>query len=87
MTEKEKAALIDRATDVMLGAIIEAHRQTGLPIDAILAGAHVASLELMLRTLGQDVTAECCDRAAAQVRNIPAERLTPLALAVPFGRA
>lgn len=85
--DAEKAGEVDRATDVMLEAIIEAHRMSGLPLDAILAGAHIASVELMVRILGQDVTASCCDRAAAQVRSIPRQCLTPLALAVPAGRA
>lgn len=85
-------AKIDMADQAarMIGAMLRRlHRETGFPMDCILAGAHAEVVAMMAASFGGSMTALCCEQAAERVRGLPplGDTGDTLAFAEPAGRA
>lgn len=85
MTTKTEQA--EKAATLTADALLRIADESGLPIEAILAGAHAQIVTMMVTTMGGPVTAKSCERAAAQVRTLPSLRALSLAFAAPEGHA
>jgi len=85
MTTKTEQA--EKAATLTAEALLRVAEESGLPIEAILAGAHAQIVTMMVTTMGGPLTAESCERAAAQVRTLPSLRALSLAFAAPEGHA
>lgn len=85
MTKKTDQA--EQAATLIAEALLRIADESGLPIEAILAGAHAQIVTMMVTTMGGPVTAASCERAAARVRTLPSLKALSLAVAVPEGHA
>lgn len=77
----------DEAADMVREALVAIQKATGLPTEAILAGAHGTVAALMVKHLGGPMTAATCERTADFVRHLPSLAACSLARATPRGRA
>lgn len=83
----EKNELAEQAAEKIGAMLLRLHRETGWPMDCILAGAHAQLIAVMAMNLGGPMTALCCERAAERVRNLPSLDTVSLAFSEPAGRA
>lgn len=77
----------DEAARMVGEALMAIQEQTGLPTDAILAGAHAVVVAKIVTHLGGPMAAATCERAANSVRHLPSLGACSLACATPAGRA
>ena len=84
ITENEMA---EQAATLIGPMLIALQRKTGLSMAAIMVGTHAEIVAMMATTLGGPITAECCDRAARRVRNMPSMEDAGLTFAAPAGHA
>lgn len=77
----------DEAARLVAEALAAIQQKTGLPTDAILAGAHAAVVAKIATHLGGSVAAATCQGAAKAVRNLPSFVDCSLASARPAGQA
>lgn len=79
--------LADIAADLTVDFIAKLHRDTGVPVELILIGAHAAIVTAMVEHLGGPMVAASCERAAKRVRSMPSRAASALAYAAPAGTA
>lgn len=77
----------DEAADLVVDALVAIQNATGLPTDAILAGAHATVIAMIVTHMGGPMAAATCERAANSVRHLPSLGACSLACATPAGRA
>lgn len=85
MTTRNEMA--EQAAELIGAAILRIHRETGMPMECVLAGAHAEVVALMTSLVGGPMTAHCCEMAAAKVRCLPSANAMRLASAAPAGSA
>ena len=61
--------------------------EDGLPMDAVLAGAHAGVVCTMTSIIGGPETAAACSRAADKLKDMPSASAMGLAFSPPAGRA
>jgi hypothetical protein len=81
-----KKAAADYAADT-IAYLVRSLIASGLPADAVLAGAHASIIAEMTTALGGPFTAGRCNATADRVRNLPSSFAARLALATPAGTA
>jgi hypothetical protein len=82
-----RQAMVNDAADFIGRAMQHLHQEHGLPWELIAVGAHAQAVAAMAEIVGGPATAQCCERAAERVRNLPSAAAMALAVAVPVGRA
>lgn len=82
-----KQAQADEAAALVAEALVTIQNATGLPTDAILAGAHAQVVAMIVTHLGGPMAAATCERAAKSVRHLPSLAASSLARAAPRGSA
>lgn len=87
MTDKDRQAVADEASELTAQALVAIQNQTGIPTDLLLAGAHATLVAMMTTHLGGPMAAETCERAANSVRHLPSLAACSLAGVTPKGRA
>lgn len=79
-----KADMAHAVAVLLNPALMRLHRETGIPVECILAGAHAKIVAMIAGTFGADVAADACDRAAARLRDMQSPEAAALAAAVPM---
>lgn len=79
--------LADIAADLTADFVAKLHRDTGMPVELILAGAHAHIITAMVERFGGPMVAASCERAAERVRAMPSRDACALAYAAPAGTA
>lgn len=74
------------------GALVEDYidllsKQTGVPVEVILIGAHAHIVAMLVERIGGELVAASCERAASRVRDLPSRGACELTYAVPAGSA
>lgn len=82
-----KQAQADEAAHLVAQALATIQDATGIPTDALLAGAHAQIVALIVTHLGGPMAAATCERAAKSVRHMPSLAASSLARATPQGSA
>ncbi|OJH43013.1 hypothetical protein [Paracoccus sp. SM22M-07] len=82
-----KQAQADEAANLVAQALVTIQNATGLPTEALLAGAHAQVVAMIVTHLGGPMAASTCERAAKAVRHMPSLAASSLARAAPQGRA
>ena len=90
MTEQERIELKQAAADQAASCIRECMalmRESGMPWDSIIAGAHAEVISIMTLTFGGQVASDACARAAERVYALPSAADHALACAPAAGSA
>ena len=90
MTDQERIELKQAAADHAASCIRECMalmRESGMPWDSIIAGAHAEVVSAMTLTFGGQMAAHCCTSAAERVCTLPSAADHALASARPAGSA
>lgn len=90
MNDQERLELKQAAADQAAACIRECMalmRESGMPWDSIIAGAHAEVISAMTLTFGGQVASDACARAAERVYALPSAADHALACAPAAGRA
>ena len=90
MTDQEHIEAKQAAADQAASCIRECMalmRESGMPWDSIIAGAHAEVVSAMTLTFGGQMAAHCCTSAAERVCTLPSAADHALASAKPAGSA
>ena len=90
MTDQERIEAKQAAADQAASCIRECMalmRESGMPWDSIIAGAHAEVVSAMTLTFGGQMAAHCCTSAAERVCTLPSAADHALASAKPARRA
>ncbi len=90
MTDQERIEAKQAAADQAAACIRECMalmRESGMPWDSIIAGAHAEVVSAMTLTFGGQMAAHCCTSAAERVCTLPSAADHALASARPAGSA
>ncbi len=85
LTAKQAAA--DEVATYIRQVMDDLHQRHGLPWDCIAAVVHAEAVSAMTAIYGGPMAAQCCERAAERVRNLPSAAAHALAFAAPAGSA
>ena len=90
MTDQERIELKQAAADQAASCIRECMammRQSGMPWDSIIAGAHAEVVSVMALSFGGQMASDACTRAAERVCALPSAADHALACAPAAGSA
>jgi hypothetical protein len=90
MTDQERLELKQAAADQAASCIRECMvlmRESGMPWDSIIAGAHAEVISVMTLIFGDQVASDACARAAERVYALPSAADHALVCARPAGSA
>ena len=90
MTEQERIELKQAAADQAASCIRECMalmRESGMPWDSIIAGAHAEVVSVMALSFGGQMASDACARAAERVYALPSAADHALACAPAAGSA
>lgn len=82
-----KTELAEQVADAVRDTLLRLHTEMGLPVEAIISGAHAQIITMMTGILGGPMTAHCCEMAADRVRDLPSLNAVKLAVSPPAGQA
>lgn len=84
---QERQAIVDAVSAHIAQVMVDLHQRHGLPWELIAVGAHAQAVVAMTTIMGGPMTAQCCERAANRVRDLPSAAANALAFMPPEGRA
>lgn len=82
-----RSDMANNAAEMVAVMLTQLQRETGIPFECILAGAHAQIVTMMTTTIGGPMAAHCCEAAASRVRNMPSLSAARLALCRTEGSA